>query len=324
MIRASLSVLAILASMGQIAEAQFNGVGAGSTPQGDYLRGVGAAAYGVGLFELEEAQANAINVNTQILWNEYFTSYFAREQQAQAAAREARWRKEEQERKAIRNRIKNEPEERDVQTGSALNDALNDLLSPRIEDSSFRLARVTLSADVVRVIPFRINAEGAEFSMRRLQPRGVGKWPAALRGERFDRERKAYERAVDNALEELIVGKVSKDAIKAVKDAVEDLSRRLDVEEPPAKDQFYRDAKDLVRELRRMADILGSHKVERVLGEIDSYAGTTVNDLRMFMRDHDLRFGEAVSPEERNLYPILHEALLTQKMVMADGINPAK
>ena len=36
-------------------------IGAGSTPAGDYLRGVGLAAWGMGSFNLNTARANEIN-----------------------------------------------------------------------------------------------------------------------------------------------------------------------------------------------------------------------------------------------------------------------
>ena len=324
MLRDALRVFALVLATGAAARAQFNWVGAGSTAQGDYLRGVGAAAFGIGLYNLNTAQGNAINVDTDIRWNEYVTSYFARENQAQAALRERRWAKNEESRKAILDRHKNAPQERDLQNGDALNAKLNELLDPKIQDSSYRSSRVKLSAEVVRQIPFRINAEGAEFSMHRLQPRGTGKWPVALQDDRFAHERRAYERAVDAALEQQIGGKMSMDVIKGVKEAIEGLSRALDAAVTPGKDQLYRESKERIKELRRMADLLGSQKVERVLGEIDNYAGTTVNDLRMFMRDHNLRFAAASSPEERNLYPGLYEVLVVQKGMMDGGIDPAK
>ena len=123
--------------------------------------------------------------------------------------------------------------------------------------------------------------------------RGSGQWP---QNDRFAHERRAYERAVDAALEQQIGGKMSMDVIKGVKEAIEGLSRALDAAVAPGKDQLYRESKERIKELRRMADLLGSQKVERVLGEIDNYAGTTVNDLRMFMRDHNLRFAAAPAP----------------------------
>ena len=55
----SLAVLAVLALFEGSTQAQF--ITAGSTPEGDYLRGVGIAGWGMGLYNLNTAQANSIN-----------------------------------------------------------------------------------------------------------------------------------------------------------------------------------------------------------------------------------------------------------------------
>ena len=324
MLRDATRVIAVVLATGAVARAQFNWVGAGSTPQGDYLRGVGVAAYGMGVYNLDTAQANAINVNTEIRWDEYVTFYFARENEAKARYREAQRERHEENYKTILARIRERPQERDLQNGDALNALLEQLNDPKIQESSFRSARVPLPADVVRRIPFRVDAEGAEFSMHRLIPRGTGKWPVALQDDRFAHDRRAYERAVDAALEQQIAGKMSMEVIRGVKDAVENLSRSLDAAVTPGKDQLYRESKDRIKELRAMAKLLESHKIELALGEIDKYAGVTVNDLRMFMRDYKLRFAASSTPDERDLYPGLYEALLVQKKMMADGIDPGK
>ncbi len=109
MTRVALKVLAVLFAAAVPAHAQFNWVGAGSTPQGDYLRGVGVAAFGLGAYNLETAQAVSINVNTEIRWNEYVTMYFARENEAKARYRAAMREHNEEKRKSIQDRIKNAP-----------------------------------------------------------------------------------------------------------------------------------------------------------------------------------------------------------------------
>jgi hypothetical protein len=325
MLRGSLRVVAVLIAMGPAARAQFNWVGPGSTAPGDYLRGVGVAAFGLGVYNLDTAQADAINVNTAIRWNEYVTMYFARENTEKARLREAQRERNEANWKAIRERIKNAPEERDLMNGGALNTLLDALNDPKIYESSYRSARVALSSDLVRHVPFRINAEGAEFSMVRMIPRGTGKWPIALQDERFAFVRRNYERAVDAALEQQMSGKMSLEAIQNVREAIEGISRALDAVAPNLPDkELYNRARTRIRELQAMAKLLDSDKIERAMGEIDGFAGTTVNDLRVFMQAHNLRFGTASSPEERGLYSTLYEALWTQKQLMDQGINPGK
>jgi hypothetical protein len=323
MTRIVVGFLAILLASGPSARAQALWVGRGSTPQGDYLRGVGAAAFGLGVLEVDAAQANAINTATAIQWNEYVTMYFARENAEKALFRQAQHEKRERDWKAIRERIKTSPEERELMNGEALNALLGQLNDPRIHESSYRSVRVPLPSDIVRHIPFRIDEEAAEFSMLRLIPRGKGKWPVAFQDPRFDYDRRVYEQAVDAALEQQLSGKMTLDAIVRVKEAIEGLSRALDASTLPDKELYLR-ARTRIKVLREQAKLLDSDKVERVVGEIDGFAGTTVNDLREFMQRHKLRFGATADDEERRLYPTLYEALLTQKLLVEDAINPGK
>ena len=69
MARRILGILLIPILLGTPARAQ--NIGAGSTVAGDYLRGVGIEAAGMGQFNLHTAQANSINTDTAIRWNEY-------------------------------------------------------------------------------------------------------------------------------------------------------------------------------------------------------------------------------------------------------------
>ena len=162
--------------------------------------------------------------------------------------------------RSILSRIRDKPEERDLQNGDALNALMEAMNDPRVQESSFRSARVALPADVVRQIPFRIEAEGAEFSMQRLQPRGVSKWPVAFQDDRFNHERKAYERAVDAALEQQIEGKMSFEVIQGVRDAVEGLSRALDTAPSPERKQHIARPGSGSARLQKMAELLGSKR----------------------------------------------------------------
>jgi hypothetical protein len=71
MSRIILTPLAILLLMGSNAKSQFNFVGPGSTAEGDYLRGVGAAAFGMRVYNEQTAVANSINAGTEMRLNQY-------------------------------------------------------------------------------------------------------------------------------------------------------------------------------------------------------------------------------------------------------------
>jgi hypothetical protein len=312
MLRISLGTLVVLCLAGTASWAQLF-VGPGSTVQGDYLRGVGVAAFGMGVYNKATAEANSINLDTSIRWNEYVSSVLKNENRENALHRQAEIAKREENYNKIERRIRENPEERDVQNGDALNAELDKLLDPKLSSSFFLNSPVPLSVDAIRAIPFKLDAEGVRFSMQRLSPKGKGKWPVALQDARFASERSTYERAFDNALEQQINGKMSLDAIVAVETAVEDLYVKLDRVVKPGEDKLYLEAKRRLNELNDSAKLLKSHKIEGVIGELDKYSGTTVNDLRLFMEKNKLRFGRAENAQERELYPMLYAILKQQR-----------
>src|SRR5262249_4012229 len=89
---------------------------------------------------------------------------------------------------------------------------------------------------------------------------------------------------------------------------------KLDQEiDPDADQRALSEAGMMLKELKKTARQFETHGVQQALGEIDKYSGTTVNDLRLFMRKYNLTFGSAETPDERKLYPELYEALQIQR-----------
>jgi hypothetical protein len=306
------------------AQAQVLVIPAGSTPDGDYLRGVGIAAMGMGTYNLYTAQATSINVDTAIRWNEYLAAVFENENRNKSIHREAVIAKRKEDYNAILRRIRENPEEHDLMSGDALNAILDQLNDPKVYPNSYKAIPVTLSVELVRRIPFRLNAAGIEFSMQRLSTKGKGKWPVALRQERFAPERLAYERAVETALGQQVEGKMSVEAVQAVEGRVADLIRKFDQEVAVAKDALYRESKSRLRELQASAQVLKNSWIEQAIGELDRYSGTNVNDLRLYMQKYKLRFSGAATPEERKIFPEIYAALIQQKELLGGAERPEK
>jgi hypothetical protein len=320
-LRITLAMMAVAASLEGRARAQF--IGAGSTPGGDYLRGVGIASWGMGLYNLNTARANSINLDTEIRWNEYLAAV-AKEQTREYVARkvaDATQRKEFY--KQNRQRVLDSPEARDVSNGDALNRVLEELQNLNLGESTYNSDRlkVTIPADMVRHIPFKLGEKGEQFSMDRLMLKEKGAWTVALQDKRFDFVKKAYALALDKALEQAIDAKMQIPAIEEVDARADDLFRRLDEVIPPSNDRLYIEARDRLTELKTTVRLLKTSKIERAIGEIDKYSGTTINDLKMFMMTHDLRFGAAKNPEEKGRYPELYASLREQldKVKVPDG-----
>jgi hypothetical protein len=315
--RTALVNIFVLSSLGSVAQAQW--ISAGSTPQGDYLRGLGIAAWGLGSFNLNTAQAESINVDTAIRLNEYLAAVAETSRRQYVERRTAQSKENNANYEKIRQRIRESPEEHDVENGDSLNAVLQQLLDAKVSDSAFRIAsfQVPLPVDVIRMIPFKLSEKGEKFSMNRLTVKGKGKWPVALQDDRFDRERRRYERAIDKALEQAVESKMQIPAIESIETAADDLFLRLNEVLGPRDDRLYTEAKQRQTDLKAVARLLKTEKIERAIGEIDKYSGTTVKDLMDFMQAHNLRFAATENPDERRLYPELYAALVQQREKMA-------
>jgi hypothetical protein len=315
--------LVILVALDRNTSAQF--IGAGSTPQGDYLRGVGIAAMGMGIYNQQTAIANSINLDTEIRFNEYVAAVAKEMRRAYAERRAYLAAQNKEANQKIADRITNHPEAHDVMTGDALTAIMGQLLGPEISESSFRSAEVLLPVDMIRRIPFRLGDRGENFSMNRFTIKGKGKWPVAFQDKRFERELKEFETAVDLALEEAVEGKAQMSKIARIQRAVDELARKLEKEIDPDTDQRALSEAGLrLKDLKKTARQFETQGVQQALGEIDKYSGTTVNDLRIFMRKYNLTFGSAETPDERKLYPELYEALQIQREKFAGTVKSPK
>jgi len=309
---------AIVTAIGVFALQAFSGTNApaqiifpGSTPQGDILRGEGVFLQGAGLFNYYTATADSINADTWMRLNEYVFQSVREASMRESRRIAARIAKTKENYNEILDRLYNAPEFKDVRRGDALNILYEHLTNPQIPESSFRLSPVHLSGDNIRNIPFMYAKEDATFSMQRLTARG--KWPVGLRDARLVGARRAYERAVDDALEQQIEGKLTLEAVKAVEAAVYDLSASLDQVIPPSRDKVYLEARNYVKRLETMKELFKRKDIEQILGEIDKYAGTTVHDLVAFMKRNNLRFGVPdQNGDQQSLYPRLFASLRQQ------------
>ena len=225
--------------------------------------------------------------------------------------------------KRNRERILSSPEAREVSNGEALNRILEELLNSRIGESTFRMERmqVPIPADMIRHIPFKLSEKGEQFSMDRLSLKGKGQWSVALQDKQFDHVKKAYALALDKALEQAIDGKMQISAIDEVEAKANDFFARLNEVIGPRNDRLFIEGKERVNELKSIVGLLKTTKVERALGDIDKYSGTTINDLKVFMMTHNLRFAAAKTPEELGMYPDLY-ALIVQQLDKVKGADP--
>ena len=314
LLRIPLAALVTLAALERGASGQF--IFAGSTPEGDYLRGVGLAAWGMGLYNLETAQATSINVDTYIRWNEYLAAVTEQSRQARTWPASRQVADEEKKfYKQNRERMLTNPEHREVFNGEALNRILVELQNPNLTESVFRSERmkVPLPADIVRHIPFTLAEKGQQFSMDRLSLKGKGKWTVAFQDKQFDyREESTTRLPSTRPSSKRSMEKCRTTTIEMLETKADDLLNRLDEVYGRVNDPRYLEAKRRVKELKNVAEQLKTTKIERAIGDIDKYSGTTIYDLKVFMSSHNLRFGSGRCHEEKEMFPELYELLVAQ------------
>ena len=311
--------LLILGVIGSDLQAQYiNYIGPGSNAEGDYLRGVGIAADGLGSYNWKSAIGDSILTDTAIRADQYVREVLRQDRVRSANIERAKQARFDANFNAILQRIRERPEMRDVITGNALNAVMEQLNDPGITDSALRLASARVSIEEIRRIPFALSEKGVTFSMRQLSAKGKGQWEVAFQDPSFALVRKGYERALDSALEHMIDRNVPDSVIETYKAAVQAFATKLDEKPWPPGDKLRTEANDRIRVMRQITEVLKVKGTQDALAELDSYGGTTVNDLRKFMNGHKLRFGPAQTNEERLLYRQLYETLVGVRELVVD------
>jgi len=304
--------LLVLLGLTVSAPAQNIFAGAGSTFQGDYLRGCGIAAWGMGLFNYDTAMANSINVDAAIRLNEYVMGALRMEAIENAEHRKVVWERHLADYKKIRDRILNSPEAGDVLDGNTLNALLVQLQRPEISDSTFRLYQVPLDPDVVRKIPFKFGDKGETFSLGRLSLKSTKKWMVEFQDPHYDSVRENYQRAVDAVLDLAIEGKMTDAAIQTLKNAVARLENAL-ADRKDIDQRLYEEASGQMKMLNGTIRLFETHGVQQALAAIDKEPVTNVFEMKIFMQKYRLTFAPAKTPDERKLYPQLQTALREQR-----------
>ena len=315
---------------GAPAEAQFygggywgaGGFGGASTPQGDFARGAGMYAMGVGRYNVDTAQATAINASTAMSWNQYI--YNSRVESARlyhikAARLDA---KEKGNYSAIQTRLRTSPTEIDIANGSALNVLLNDLTDPKMmKNSVYYAGKVKLGGDSIRDIPFQYASEGISTSVHQLTQGGA---PAALKRDEFgpDRDKlKAIAAELRREGEEL--GEHKPETIKKAKDQI--MATKAKIEATfPQNSQERRDAEKYVKALYGLASMLETPAVNVLLAGVDKRPDASLGDLLDFMTAYNLRFGAADSARQKGIYRTLYMSLakLRDEVVPVPGSSP--
>ena len=169
--------------------------GGGQTVAGNAAQGAAAYAMGAGRYNVETAQANSINADTAMRWNQYV--YNSRIEGAKVyherLARDDKRGRANGE--AVRLRLRNNPDSVDIAKGDALNVALDELIDPKVfPKATYAGGKVTLGGSMIRDIPFAYASAAISVSAHQLMEGGP---PACLKTPAFAADRARIKPVAD-------------------------------------------------------------------------------------------------------------------------------
>jgi hypothetical protein len=305
----------------------------GSTAQGDALLGQGRFLSGMAWYELESAQAAAINEETQAAWNRSvqagYNQYLldrARRAGSRRSAITARMEKVEKTLAETQRRWRENPTQDEIRSGLALNALASDLADPAIPVSSWGQARVELPKEFsLPSVVFRFARSPRSRLPLDLSPsvvaiarmKGDEGWPVPLRRPDLNRDRDAYERAVKAAIARCAKGQRLQAAdVDRLRDGLVSLKERAAQVVPSGamlkQAVAYLDRLDEATRL-----FLDQEFAEELIRDVETHRAGTVGELLAFMKKYRLLFAEGGDdPAVWATYEKLHELLKSQKLAL--------
>ncbi len=273
---------------------------------------------GAGMYNLNTAQANSINAQTAMQWNDYVAQVTHESARIHEMRVHNEWQKNQKLYDQWKDRLRNSPGKVEIEDGSALNVALDDLTNPRLGSSALRAARAPVPASLIAEVPFVNNAERVTLMLDHMR-QGV-KWPAALDSERFADAKKVFDEvraqirkeAADN-------GEVSPKTLRTAEEHVNGLLAKVTAQ--PLSDPL--DQQEAVKFLTTCQNLLNLMKkpdIQPAMIALKQVQDTTVGNLLGFMHSFNLRFGRANTLKEKQAYSRLFETLdQTRDQILAEA-----
>lgn len=290
-----------------------------STVGGDMARGLGALYSGAGIYNQETAAATSINADTVMRLNEYLYESQLISTRRYHRLLNARVAKDNAAYEAHLKRLREAPNEREVQNGDALNTALDQLSDPRIHRSALRLATDPVDAQLIRDIPFRNASEAITITLSHFK--NAAKWPAALRDDRFAEDQRDFGRLIESARQQDETGDVSPETLDQLHDVLNRIKEKLKA--APLAERDQKDANNFVKGMRGLLRMVETPDVKAVLDELRQMKSTSIGNLLAFMHTFNLRFAPAETPRQRTIYDKLYLAIDQTRDRILDEIKPA-
>jgi hypothetical protein len=267
---------------------------------------MGVYAAGAGMYNEQTAVARSINADTTMRFNEYMyqSSQVAAKKHGEMLQRDHQLTIEQYNK--INDRIRNNPDKHDIETGDALNTAVEEIENPRVYSRNLARATTKIGGEMIRDIPFRYAPGCITVSIGDLTQ---GPPPKALMTSDFDDDRAAFKSVGQELRKTLETGDAPNPAtVKkalAMINAVEAKADKI----LPANTHERTEADRYLKALHGLIAMLQTPSLEFILAGVEKHPEATLGDLLGFMTAHNLRFGEAKTPEQVRIYLTLYPML---------------
>jgi len=288
--------------------------GAGQTVQGSILQGMGVYLQGAGEYNLLTAQAGAINTSSWITLNEYLynSNRLMAARYAKRTAAKLAKRKELREKRYLQ--LRDNPTERDVRTGDALNLKIRLLTGPATASAVYDKAQVAIPAELLGVLPLRRAADAASLTIGGIkQPLA---WPLALEVPGLSNERVAIEKALETTYASIEKGKISEQQLLDLTNAIDSFEERLKAKDfakvKPAGHAY-------AVHLRAVRRSLGSKYLVAGMQKVSQTKDLTLGGLLRTMNVYGISLGVATTPEQIEAYQRLYTVIGAIPSVLDEG-----
>jgi hypothetical protein len=271
-----------------------------------YARGLGLYAMGAGIYNLDSAEARAINVNTNIYLNEYLYQCLLNKDRRLWRAKLRQQKATDDALQAHQDRLRNAPTNEDIQNGEALNVALTELTDPRYSYQVADVAKdIPIDGALLQQIPFRNASEAITFGLNELSD---DEPPALLKRPEFADLVRSYRSIIDDLDKQTDSSQaVDPETVRKLRKVLQDADKSikgLEGVDPEEKSQAERHVKTLLG----LTYMLDGPSLDVYLADIKGKA-TTLAKLLVFMQSFNLRFGSSDNPNQNMAMSQLFQAL---------------
>ena len=283
------------------------GGGGGQTYTGDVARGLGQMAAGVGVYNQQTAIATSINAQTAMQFNQYMFQSQMEANQRQHQALAARQRLSNETAATIYDRLRNHPDQSDINSGNALNVVYDELSNPQVYAKVLKGAKVTVPGTLVRDIPFQYASEAITTSVDDLTQKGA---PASLRTNDFEPERSEMRAIVQELrTQNQEKGTYERATLEQAQAKILALLKKVD-KVYKRNSREWTDSTMFLKAAYGLSRMMETPAIELLLAGVEKRPEATLGELLNFMPSFNLRFGSAKTARQREVYQTLYPKLV--------------